>query len=155
VNRLLYFDMRWGNAKIILGYGDRNAMAHAVEARVPYFDRAFVEFMFSLPAAYKIAGGDRKHILRDVARRHIPAKITERPDRMGFGTPDEEMLRGPLLPLVVEAVNEPAFQKAGWVDGRGASRFVTDFQHGVHRDFRAVWRLFVLSRWASRFGVRS
>ncbi|HEY4944017.1 MAG TPA: asparagine synthase (glutamine-hydrolyzing) [Rhizomicrobium sp.] len=153
VNRLLHFDVRWGNAKIILGYGDRSAMAHTVEARVPYFDRAFVEFMFSLPAAYKIAAGDRKHALRDVARRHVPAAITERPDRMGFGTPDEEMLRGPLLPLVVEAVNDGTFQNAGWVDGAGAARFVADFQQGAHQDFRAVWRLFVLGRWARRFTV--
>ena len=49
VNRQLYFDVRWGNVKIVLGYGDRNAMAHSIEARVPYFDRAFVELLFSLP----------------------------------------------------------------------------------------------------------
>ncbi len=153
VNRLLHYDVRWGNAKIILGYGDRNAMAHAIEARVPYFDRAFVEFIFSLPARYKIANGDRKRILRDVARRCIPARITERPDRMGFGTPDEAMLRGPLLPLVKEAVNDPAFRQAGWVDAAGAARFVDGLENGIHNDYRAVWRIFVLSRWAARFGV--
>ena len=153
VNRLLHFDVRWGNAKIILGYGDRNAMAHAIEARVPYFDRAFVEFIFSLPARYKVANGDRKRILRDVARRYIPPKITERPDRMGFGTPDEAMLRGPLLSLVKAAVNDRAFQQAGWVDGRRASQFVEQLEDGAHNDYRAVWRLFMLSRWATRFGV--
>jgi asparagine synthase (glutamine-hydrolysing) len=69
VNRQLYFDVRWGNVKIVLGYGDRNAMAHSVEARVPYFDRAFVELLFSLPDNYKIGPGDRKHILRDMFLR--------------------------------------------------------------------------------------
>src|SRR3569832_205545 len=152
-NRLLHFDVRWGNAKIILGYGDRSAMAHAIEARVPYFDRAFVEFVFSLPAHYKIANGDRKRVLRDVARRHVPAKITERPDRMGFGTPDEGMLRGPLLPLVRDAVNAPVLRKSGWVHGAGAADFVDGFEKGMHNDYRAVWRLFMLSRWATRFGV--
>jgi asparagine synthase (glutamine-hydrolysing) len=155
VNRLLYFDVRWGNVKIVLGYGDRNAMAHSVEARVPYFDRAFVELLFSLPDAYKIGNGDRKRLLRDIARRYVPSEITERGDRMGFGTPDQEMIRGPLQDAIVEAVNDPVFRASGWIDAPEASRFLSDFQAGRRQDYRAAWRLFVLSRWARRFAVSS
>jgi asparagine synthase (glutamine-hydrolysing) len=153
VNRHLYFDVRWGNVKIVLGYGDRNAMAHSVEARVPYFDRAFVELLFSLPDAYKIGNGDRKRILRDIARRYVPVEITERPDRMGYGTPDMEMIRGPLRDTVAEAVNDPAFHAAGWIVPSEASRFLLDFQQGILHDYRAIWRLFALSRWARRFSI--
>jgi asparagine synthase (glutamine-hydrolysing) len=153
VNRLLYFDVRWGNVKIVLGYGDRNAMAHSVEARVPYFDRAFVELLFSLPDAYKVGNGDRKRILRDIARRYVPPEITERPDRMGFGTPDGAMIRGPLREAIEDAVNEPAFRAAGWADAAQAAQFLRDFYLGRHSDYRAVWRLFALSRWARRFCV--
>jgi asparagine synthase (glutamine-hydrolysing) len=153
VNRLLYFDVRWGNVKIVLGYTDRNAMAHSVEARVPYFDRAFVEFLFSLPDTYKIGRGDRKCLLRDIARHYVPQEITERGDRLGFATPDEEMIRGPLRDPIAEAVNDPTFRAAGWINAPEASRFLLDFQHGRHTDYRAVWRLFALSRWAHRFSV--
>ena len=154
VNRQLYFDVRWGNVKIVLGYGDRNAMAHSIEARVPYFDRAFVEFLFSLPDAYKIGNGDRKRMLRDIARRYVPHQITERSDRMGFGTPDEIMIRGPLQDAMTDAIEDPDFRRAGWTNAPAASRFLLDFQHAVHDDYRAVWRLFALSRWARRFSVR-
>jgi asparagine synthase (glutamine-hydrolysing) len=153
VNRQLYFDVRWGNVKIVLGYGDRNAMAHSIEARVPYFDRAFVEYLFSLPDIYKIGAGDRKRILRDIARRYVPAEITERADRMGYGTPDEPMIRGPMRDVIAEAVNDAAFGSTGWVDAQGARRFLLDFQRGVHQDYRAVWRLFALCRWARRFSI--
>jgi asparagine synthase (glutamine-hydrolysing) len=155
VNRQLYFDVHWGNVKIVLGYGDRNAMAHSIEARVPYFDRAFVELMFSLPDGFKIGKGDRKRALRDVARRYVPPEITERPDRMGYGTPDGEMIRGPLRDIVTDAVNDPAFRTSGWIVPEEADRFLADFQQNRHGDFRAVWRLFVLSRWARRFVVTS
>ena len=104
VNRQLYFDVRWGNVKIILGYGDRSAMANAIEARVPYFDRAFVELLFSLPDTFKVGLGERKRVLRDVARRHVPPEITERSDRLGFGTPDEAMIRGPLAAAARAAI---------------------------------------------------
>ncbi len=153
VNRQLYADVHWGNVKIVLGYGDRNAMAHSIEARVPYFDRAFVELLFALPDHFKIGNGDRKRALRDVARRYVPPEITERADRMGFGTPDEEMIRGPLRVVIAEAMADPAFRAAGWIVPEETDRFLLDFQQGRHQDFRAVWRLFVLSRWARRFGV--
>jgi asparagine synthase (glutamine-hydrolysing) len=153
-NRQLYFDVHWGNVKIVLGYGDRNAMAHSIESRVPYFDRAFVELLFSLPDDFKIGNGDRKRVLRDVARRYVPPEITERADRMGFGTPDEEMIRGPLREIIADAVKDPQLRAAGWIVPEQADRFLIDFQQGRHQDFRAVWRLFALSRWARRFGVK-
>jgi asparagine synthase (glutamine-hydrolysing) len=153
VNRQLYFDVHWGNVKIVLGYGDRNAMAHSIEARVPYFDRAFVELMFSLPDTFKIGNGDRKRALRDVARRYVPPEITERADRMGYGTPDEAMIRGPLSEVVADALNDPAFRAAGWIVPEQTDRFWLDFREGRHNDFRAIWRLFALSRWARRFSL--
>ncbi len=41
VNRQLYFDVRWGNVKIVLGYGDRNAMAHSIEVARAVFRSRF------------------------------------------------------------------------------------------------------------------
>jgi len=155
VNRQLYFDVHWGNVKIVLGYGDRNAMAHSIEARVPYFDRGFVELMFQLPDTFKIGKGDRKRALRDVARRYVPRDITERADRMGYGTPDEAMIRGPLSGLMTDAVRDSAFRSAGWIVPEEADRLLADFQQGRHGDFRAIWRLFALSRWARRFSVEA
>src|SRR5207237_7708413 len=102
-------------------------MAHSIEALVPYFDRAFVELLFSLPDAYKIGNGDRKRLLRDIARRRLPPEITERSDRLGFGTPDEEMIRGPLRDVIADAVNDADFRAAEWAVPSGASRFLLDF----------------------------
>lgn len=152
VNRQLYFDVRWGNVKIILGYGDRAAMAHSIEARVPYFDRAFVELLFTLPDDYKIGKGERKRILRDVARRHVPPEITERTDRMGFGTPDGEMIRGALWDEIESAVLEGPLLSSEVVDAAAVRRLVEDFGPASD-DYRTIWRLYALSRWATRFNV--
>ena len=69
---------------------------------------------------FKIGNGDRKRALRDVARRYVPPEITERPTGMGFGTPDEEMIRGPLSQVVADAVNDTAFR--GRMDRPGRDR---------------------------------
>ncbi len=153
VNRRLFFDLRWGNAKLVLSYTDKTSMAHSIEARVPYFDRRLVEFAFSLPDEFKVGNGDRKRILRDVARERIPSEITERADRMGFGTPDGWLLRGEMWPSVKDAVLDRRCLGNGWVEPAAARRFVEDFERGSHDDARSIWRLFALAVWREEFRV--
>ena len=154
VNQQLYFDVRRGNVQIMLGYVDRNAMAHSVEARVPYFDRALVEYAFSLPDSFKAGGGQRKRVLRDVARRRgVPAMVTERRDRLGFGVPDETLLRAGLREDVQRVLASPELTAIPAVDIDGARRYVKEFDELCHHDHRAIWRLYVLGRWASLFDV--
>lgn len=155
VNRRLYFDLRWGNAKIILGYADRNAMAHSIEARVPFFDRKLVELAYSLPAAFKTLNGERKRILRDFARRiGVPAQITERTDRMGFGTPDAELIGGPLKAQILDAISDTQLSQQDCFDREGLRSLVADFQSGRTSDLRAIWRVYTLAKWSDGAGVK-
>ena len=153
VNRRLYSDLLWGNAKLVLSYTDKSAMAHSVEARVPYFDRRLVEFAFSLPDEFKVGNGDRKRILRDVARARVPREITERADRMGFGTPDGWLLRGEMWPRVKDTVLDPRCLGNGWVEPAEVRRFVEDFERRAHDEARSIWRLFALAAWRGEFQV--
>jgi asparagine synthase (glutamine-hydrolysing) len=151
VNRRLFHDVRWGNAKLVLSYTDKSAMAHSVEARVPYFDRRLVEFAFSLPDDFKVGRGDRKRILRDVARETVPRKITERADRMGFGTPDAWLMRGEMWPVVRDTILDARSLADGWVDPTGVRRLLGDFERKAHENARAIWRLFALALWREEF----
>ncbi len=153
VNRRLYFDVRWGNVKLVLGYTDKSAMAHSVEARVPFFDRALVELAFSLPDHHKVGGGDRKRILRDVARPLLPSEITERADRMGFGTPDEALFQSGLWATARERLSG-GFLDSACFDRTVVRRFVDDFAAGRNQDFRGLWRLFALASWQDEFQAR-
>jgi asparagine synthase (glutamine-hydrolysing) len=151
VARLLFRDVKWGNVKIILGYTDRVSMASSIEARVPFLDRALVELAFSLPDHFKAGGGQRKRVLRDVARRYLPTDVTERKDRMGFGTPDEQFIRGAMWPDVEARIR--AVADAPMFTRGAVARFVDDFAARKHNDVRAIWRIYALARWAEEFGV--
>lgn len=154
LNRRLYADVKWGNVKIVLGYGDKNAMAHSVEARVPYLDRRLVEFAFSLPDAFKVGGGERKRVLRDCARGlSLPREITERADRMGFGVPETRFLRGGLWPTVRDSLLEESFARGGCFVPGAIARLVGGFASGRERDPRGIWRLYALAVWSRSFGV--
>jgi asparagine synthase (glutamine-hydrolysing) len=154
VNRQIRYDVKWGNVKIMLGYTDKSAMAHSVEARVPYFDRRLVEFALALPDSFKVGAGERKRILRDVARAVVPPEITERPDRLGFGVPQDELLRDGMWPAVREAIHDEGVLAWPCFVPAPARRFVDDFGAGRHRDARTIWRFYALALWARAFAAR-
>lgn len=153
VNRRLFYDVRWGNAKVVLGYTDRMSMAHSIEARVPYFDLELIKLAFSLPDHFKVGRGERKRILRDVARRHLPPDVTERRDRMGFGTPDGQMIRGALWPAIAARITDPSIAASGLFVPAELERLIRGFETGAHDDFRAIWRIYALALWADAFSV--
>ncbi|HEX6740015.1 MAG TPA: asparagine synthase (glutamine-hydrolyzing) [Vicinamibacteria bacterium] len=152
VNRQLFRDVRWGNVKIVLAYTDKNAMAHSVEARVPYFDRRVVELAFSLPDHYKVGGGERKRLLRDVARGRVPDSVVERRDRMGFALPETEVLRA-LWPSVRDLVRDRAFLSSPCFRRGAARRLIDRFEAGRDVAPAEVWRMAALALWQQAFAV--
>jgi len=57
---------------------DNMTMAWGLEARVPFLDVDLVELAARVPAEWKIASGG-KHVLKEAARRVIPAGVIDRP----------------------------------------------------------------------------
>jgi len=153
VNQRLHYDVRWGNAKLVLDYGDKNAMAHSVEARVPYFDRALVEFAFSLPDGYKVDGSQRKRILRDVARSLLPASVTERPERLGFAVPEGPLLE-PMWPRMREAIGDADFAASPCFERGRLRKFLDGFDPSRGADRHGAWRLYALALWTREMGAR-
>jgi asparagine synthase (glutamine-hydrolysing) len=76
----------------LLKYEERNSMAHSIEARVPFLDYRLVEFMASLPDSMKIRNGRMKWLLREGLKDVMPIEITQRRNKIGFGTPEDDWL---------------------------------------------------------------
>ncbi len=88
---VLKLDLRSTIMPSLLRYEDRNSMAFAVEARLPFLDYRIVEFAMTLPDEYKIQKGWQKYILRE-AMPDMPEKIRYRKDKKGFTTPHDEWM---------------------------------------------------------------
>lgn len=76
----------------LLHYEDRNSMAFGVEARVPFLDYRFVDYVMTIPAIYKIHQGWSKWIFRMAMQDVLPEKILWRKDKIGFSTPEKRWL---------------------------------------------------------------
>jgi asparagine synthase (glutamine-hydrolysing) len=87
LNELLLYYMTEYSLPYLLRGEDRNSMAHSIEARVPFTDHRLVDYVFSLPAVYKIRHGWTKWLLRLAVRDLLPPEIVWRRDKLGFATP--------------------------------------------------------------------
>ena len=87
VNELLSHYLTTYSLPHLLKYEDRNSMAHSIEARVPFTDHRIVDYMFSIPAIYKIRHGWTKWLLRLALKDLLPAEILWRKDKIGFVAP--------------------------------------------------------------------
>jgi asparagine synthase (glutamine-hydrolysing) len=82
---------------------DNMTMAYGLEARVPFLDHEVVELAARMPAELKVRNGG-KHILKETARRCVPAEVIDRPKGY-FPVPSLRYLRGPFLDYVRDVLN--------------------------------------------------
>jgi asparagine synthase (glutamine-hydrolysing) len=64
---------------LLSSQGDRMAMGHSVELRVPYLDHRVIEFMAAVPPRWKILGLKEKYLLKRVFRDILPEPVVSRP----------------------------------------------------------------------------
>jgi asparagine synthase (glutamine-hydrolysing) len=93
LNGRLYFNTCIHGLEELLRYADRNSMAHGREVRLPFLSHELVEFIFSLPANYKIREGWTKWTLRKAMEKKLPPEITWRKDKTGFEAPQQSWMK--------------------------------------------------------------
>jgi asparagine synthase (glutamine-hydrolysing) len=128
-----------------LAKSDRATMLASIEARVPLLDHRVVEFAASLPDSHLISDGRTKFVLRELARKYVPAALLERP-KMGFSVPIDAWLRGPLREWAGESL-----RKGGARGIMGGSKGINLIEQGYF-DGQSItpwqmWALVTLCAW--------
>jgi len=110
------------------------SMAHSVEVRVPFLDHLLVEYVSSVPVAYKLSRNTQKPLLaRAAADGNEMASIGS---KKGFTLPMDTWLRN--TPAVTETIdNSP-------LNLRGRRKLVSAFEAG-RSHWSRLWAAFVVS----------
>lgn len=112
LNGALYFNMMQHGLEELLRYADRNSMAHGREVRLPFLSHELVEFIFSLPANFKIRKGWTKWLLRKTMEKSLPSEITWRQDKVGFEPPQQQWMQDEKLKeMIFDAKKKLADEK--------------------------------------------
>lgn len=90
---------------------DNMTMAASLEARVPFLDHELAELAARIPAELKLGDGGKK-ILKDAARRILPAEVIDRPKGY-FPVPALKYIEGPVLEMVRDVMTSRAARERG------------------------------------------
>lgn len=125
---------------------DRASMYTSLEVRAPFMDVEVVEYVNSLPDAFKRKGSTGKWLLKEVMRGKLPDAVIDRPKK-GFGIPLSAWLRGPLRPLCEELLSPEALRRDGLFDVAYVGSLKREhFSHRAnHR--KVLWTLMVFQMW--------
>jgi asparagine synthase (glutamine-hydrolysing) len=133
---------------------DRMSMAHSLECRVPLLDHHVVELAASLPPAFKITGGRRKHLLKRLAFRLLPRDIVDRP-KQGFGLPIDLWFRGSLRELFGDVLGAPEARQRGYFNAAFVDRLLDEHVSGTRDHARRLWQLLVFELWHRQYVDRA
>jgi asparagine synthase (glutamine-hydrolysing) len=86
---MTYIDLNFRLPELLLMRVDKMTMANSIEARVPFLDHKFIEFIMSIPSNIKYKFNDLKYILKKSVKGIIPDEIINR-KKQGFAAPIED-----------------------------------------------------------------
>ena len=131
---------------------DNMTMAWGLEARVPFLDHELVELAASCPPELKTAH-DGKGVLKEAARRVIPAEVIDRPKGY-FPVPALKHLEGPYLDMVRDALHAPAARERGLFQ-TGAVDALLANPNGQLTPLRGnqLWQIGLLELWLQSHGI--
>jgi asparagine synthase (glutamine-hydrolysing) len=145
VTSMLYTDLKTYLPGDILVKVDRMSMANSLEVRAPFLDYRVIEFAATLPSNWKIAGRNKKIMLRKTCSRLLPEGVLNRPKK-GFTVPLDAWFRGELKtlaeenllqqPALAEYLSLPVVQRV-WLEHQGCKA-----NHGT-----LLWSLLMLALW--------
>jgi asparagine synthase (glutamine-hydrolysing) len=137
----------------LLKWDDRNFMSFSVEGRYPFLDHELIEMCLSFAPHVLYDRGWTKEPLRRGLTGLLPREILRRRSKLGFETPQDRWLVGPLAPLIdsVIAGDSPAWEFTDPKNARQLAQRVRE-SHGKSREeHQALLRVVMLDRWLRRF----
>jgi len=154
INSILYADMHLVLEGDMLTKVDRMSMANSLEVRTPFLDHSVVDYVFSLPATYKITATQRKKILKESFSDLIPQEILNLP-KHGFEVPLLKWFRNELWSLINnDLLSEKFINEQGIFNYSIIERLKTSIKSKNPGDSAAkIWALIVFQTWWKKYYI--
>jgi asparagine synthase (glutamine-hydrolysing) len=152
LNDVLYTDMHLVLQNDMLVKVDMMSMANSLEVRPPFLDYRLVDYVFSLPAEYKIDKNTGKKILQDAFRDLLPQEIYHR-SKHGFEVPLLKWFRNELKSLIFDdLLSEKFVREQNIFDLSEINEIKNKFFSNSPGDTHArIWGLVVFQYWWKKY----
>jgi asparagine synthase (glutamine-hydrolysing) len=154
LDRVQYADMKTYLPGDILTKVDRASMATSLEVRVPLLDHELLEWVATLPPAFRLRGREGKYLLKKAMEGGLPREILYR-DKMGFSVPLANWFRGPLRESARRRLTEGELDHCGLFDVNFIRRLLDDHCSGVSDHSAAIWALLMFESFLSNVHLKN
>jgi asparagine synthase (glutamine-hydrolysing) len=134
----------------LLRYEDKNSMWHSIEARVPFLDRPFFEYVAALPLDRKLRDGWTKYIFRRAMSGVLPEEIRLRRSKIGFETPEKRWIETELRGRLQEFFSKPDLQASAFYSPEAVRSLLTKTRLTTDETSQ-IWRVLNLELWFREF----
>jgi asparagine synthase (glutamine-hydrolysing) len=146
IDQLLYLDINTYLPEDLLVKVDIATMANSLEARVPFLDHQFMEFIATIPSHLKLKRTVTKYILKQAFSDFLPQPILTR-GKMGFGVPVSRWFRNELKDYVYEILLDSRTLNRGYFRRDGIERLLNDHIAARYDHSSKIWALLFLEIW--------
>ena len=145
-DRASFMDLQTYLPGDLLSMADKMSMACSLELRVPFCDKAVVEFMFSLPPSERANPFGLKRLLRRVLKPMLPPQVLAK-RKQGFMIPLAPWLKGPLKPLAEDLLAPELIRRRGYFNADAVASLWAEHRSGVRNRADILWALMMFEMW--------
>jgi asparagine synthase (glutamine-hydrolysing) len=126
------------------------SMAASLELRPPFLDHRLVDLAFRLDPSLKLRGRTGKWVVKELARRHLPPEIVDRP-KSGFVVPLHSWFRGDLRSESRDRLLAADSFVSEVMDRAVVRSMLDDHARGRRDETARLWTLMCLETWHGAF----
>ncbi|MBS4215294.1 asparagine synthase (glutamine-hydrolyzing) [Neobacillus rhizophilus] len=144
VDRMQYIDIHtWMRGDILLK-ADKMTMAHSLELRVPFLDKAVFETASKIPTSLKTANGTTKYVLRKAAEGVVPDHVLNR-KKLGFPVPIRHWLKAEMNDWAKNIIRES--QTDHLINKTYLLKLLDDHCQDKADNSRKIWTVLMFMVW--------
>ncbi|MFH0714338.1 MAG: asparagine synthase (glutamine-hydrolyzing) [Candidatus Diapherotrites archaeon] len=147
VEQLLDFEFRNTLPENLLMKVDKTSMNFGLEARVPFLDLNFSNYVRSIPSNLLLAGGKEKALLRAAFKGFLPEEILQRKKQRFFVPIHEWFSKG----VLDEEARFQELAREKWIRREYLEKAKRNFGQSPLYYARQYWNLLCFSMWKEQF----
>lgn len=152
LSKILYTDFKTYLPGDILVKVDRMSMANSLEVRAPLLDYKVVEYAGRIASNLKLAGKDKKHILKKAFSSFLSDKILYR-KKMGFSVPLAEWLRNEIREQTEVLLFKSERGLPDYFDMKAVKTIWQQHQNHQHDHSSELWSMLMFQLWFNRYAA--
>jgi asparagine synthase (glutamine-hydrolysing) len=129
---------------------DRFSMAYAIEARTPFLDIEFSEFIYSIPFELRTSDPNLKYLFIDAVRDWLPDEVVAG-SKKGFTLPLSTWLKNQLREKVEYFLSEKFIREQNIFQPTIYDTIAKPFYTGQQSSDWKLWELLMFQMWYKKF----